>query len=111
MKIFIKHLLVFLLIGFLLVIFKTFNIVCPFKFLFKIPCPACGTRRALTSLLRLDFHSYLKYNAMALPLVLCIVLFFHKKLFKNKFSKFVNILLILSIIILTFYYINKLCEI
>ena len=29
---------------------------CPFKFVFRIPCPACGTLHALRSIIKLDFE-------------------------------------------------------
>lgn len=36
--------------------------VCPFYYLFNIPCPGCGMTRACKSLLRLDFGRALDYN-------------------------------------------------
>lgn len=90
MKILIKHILIISLIFAIWLIFQIFNIPCPSKLFFKVPCPACGTTRALFSLLKLDFKSYFHYNAMALPLVICIILEFHKNLLKKKLIKYVN---------------------
>ena len=91
MKIFIKHIVIILMIFTIWLLFQIFSIPCPSKLFFKVPCPACGTTRALFSLLKLDFNSYLNYNFMALPIVICIILEFHKKLFKNKAVKFISV--------------------
>ena len=45
-----------------------FDVQCPFRALFAIPCPACGVTRALTALLHGDIAAYASFNPMALPL-------------------------------------------
>ncbi len=42
---------------------------CPFRLVFGVPCPGCGSQRAIHSLLHANIASALKYNAF---LVLCI---------------------------------------
>ena len=37
--------------------------------IFGIPCPGCGTQRALHSMLHLDFAQALKFNALAVFLI------------------------------------------
>ena len=63
---------------------KVFNIGCPFLFIFGIPCPTCGTTRAIISLLRLDIDSYLKYNPMALPMCIAVLLMLNTDIIKHK---------------------------
>ncbi len=36
--------------------------ICPFYYLFHIPCPGCGMTRACKALLRLDLSTALYYN-------------------------------------------------
>lgn len=57
---------------------------CPIKYFLHIDCPACGSTRAIVSLLRGDVHSYFAYNPMALPLLAVILFALHKKLFNLK---------------------------
>ena len=40
------------------------GITCIFVELFNIPCPGCGMTRAVLSLLKLDFVSAVRYNAV-----------------------------------------------
>ncbi|MBR1779508.1 MAG: DUF2752 domain-containing protein [Clostridia bacterium] len=49
-----------------------------------LPCPTCGVTHALISILKLDFDAYMKYNPMAIPLVLAVVLAIYFKKFKHK---------------------------
>lgn len=60
-----------------------FDITCPIKAIFGFPCPACGTTRAMMSLLRLDFRSYFNYN----PTALLLAVAFFLVLFGDKESK------------------------
>lgn len=57
---------------------------CPFKYIFKIPCPTCGVTRSILALLRLDFKSSFCYNPMTIPLLAVTFLSIHVKLFKAK---------------------------
>lgn len=104
MKIFIKHIVIILMIFTIWLLFQIFSIPCPSKLFFKVPCPACGTTRALFSLLRLDFKSYFHYNAMAIPLVICIILEIHRNLLKKELIKYINSSIILVSILYILYY-------
>ena len=54
---------------------------CPFRWIFRYPCPACGIVHALRSLLMLNLEEYMSYNYLALPMVSAVWLGIHKKLF------------------------------
>lgn len=57
-----------------------FSIGCPIRFLTGVPCPTCGTTRALLSLARLDLRGYVYYNPLALPVCVVLWLALHSKL-------------------------------
>ncbi len=93
----IFHLAIVILIFFLIFI----KFPCPFKFVFGIPCPACGTLHALRSIIKLDFAGYLENNYLAVPLVLAFWLGMHKKsIFKGSkiIDLFIYIICFLDII-------------
>lgn len=46
---------------------------CPFKKAFHLACPGCGITRAFYSLLELDILSAIRYNILAIPLFLILV--------------------------------------
>lgn len=71
-----------------------FAFPCPFKFIFKIPCPACGVLHALKSLIYLNFKSYITYNFMAVPMVMAVFVGIHKKsIFKS--CKYVDVFILI----------------
>ncbi len=82
-KIFFRNLIYF----FILVIYVKFleihGVTCPFKMIFKIPCPTCGVTRALLALLRGDIASYMKFNPMALPLFVSVAVMLNSDVFKK----------------------------
>ena len=39
---------------------------CPFKFLFHLPCPTCGTTRSLAALASLDLAGSLRFNPLVI---------------------------------------------
>ena len=64
-----------------MVVFIT-DIGCPFYYVFGIPCPTCGTTRALICLFRLDIKGYLSYNPAALfllPLPMIVAFDLHRQ--------------------------------
>ncbi len=79
-----KHVLYFTVIALYLLLITALDIGCPSVFFLGIPCPACGSTRALLSLLRLDFAGYVDYHPFALPLGGAIWLLLHTKLFRRK---------------------------
>lgn len=88
---------------FAIYLFIFFDIGCPIYKLTGWPCPACGTTRALFSLLKPNFKEYLKYNAMALPL-LSVFLIIITDLIKRK--RFVIYSLIVAAINTVYYIIR-----
>ena len=79
-KLVIKHLF-YLGAGLLVVLFFAFSgIGCPLRRLLGVPCPTCGTTRALFSLVRLDFVSYFLYQPLALFLLPAIWVCIHRSL-------------------------------
>ncbi len=54
---------------FAICLFIILDIGCPIYRLTGFPCPACGTTRALISLVKLNLGGYFHYNPMGLPLL------------------------------------------
>ena len=65
---------VLLLIG----CFILFDLKCPVRALFGIPCPACGMTRAWMSVFQLDFKSAFDYHPLFLlgPVLILMVIFY-----------------------------------
>ncbi len=64
-----KHIIPSVIMCFAICLYLILDIGCPIYGLTGFPCPACGTTRALTSLVKLDLGGYFHYNPMALPLL------------------------------------------
>ena len=87
-----------IVIGIIILLFlftQLINCPCLFKKIFKISCPACGLTRAFKEILKLNFISSLKYNILAIPLL--IILFLLTILYlidiftqNNYFEKYIN---------------------
>ncbi len=87
----IYHVVIFLIITFLIF----FEFPCPFKFIFKIPCPACGVLHALNSLIHLDFKSYINYNFMAVPMIAAVFAGIHRNsIFKS--WKYMDVFIVIT---------------
>ena len=52
-----------------------FGTVCPFKAIFKIPCPACGLTHATFYLFTFRWHKALEYNPTVFLWWISIILF------------------------------------
>ncbi|MEG1886643.1 MAG: DUF2752 domain-containing protein [Oscillospiraceae bacterium] len=79
MKKFLRlHIIIIIVILAVLLIYRLFSFSCPFRLITSIPCPTCGMMRSLFSLLKLDFSAYIYYNPMTLPMIVAILLGFHK---------------------------------
>ena len=76
-----------LLFTVLLLITEYLNVsICPIKRFFGLSCPGCGFSRAVISLLKLDIYSSVRYNLLAIPILLYIAYisyFFAKEYIKN----------------------------
>lgn len=80
-RLIVLHIAIFSAIALYLYITVRFRIYCPFNRLTGLPCPGCGSTRALFALLRGDFAAYFSYNPFALLLLAMLVIFPHLKLF------------------------------
>ncbi|MDP4121153.1 MAG: DUF2752 domain-containing protein [Bacillota bacterium] len=80
---------------------------CPFEKFFGIPCPGCGMTRAMLALFHGDIKSSLSLHPLAIPLIICILIYFlgiftkEYDLMKNKYF-----LVIATIIFLATYIIR-----
>lgn len=79
------------------VICRIVNITCLFYEVTKIPCPACGMGRALTSLFKGNVEQYIMYNIMAFP----VALVFISELFIKRFGNYKKTVHNCSVLILT----------
>lgn len=75
----LKHLLYFALIAGAAVLLTVSGIGCPFRRVTGIPCPACGTSRAVLSLLQGNISLSLYYHPLAVPLLLAVWAGLHQK--------------------------------
>ncbi|MDY3928495.1 MAG: DUF2752 domain-containing protein [Clostridia bacterium] len=103
LKILRQHIIYAVLIVIYLIIIS--KIKCPFYTLFNIKCPTCGVTRALICILTLNIKGYISYNAMALPLIICVLLEIHKSFLKKQIL--IDTLCILILIINLFYYFTR----
>lgn len=71
---FIKHAVFIALFALCLLLLNISGIHCPIRYITGIPCPGCGTTRALFALCRLDFEAALYYNPAA-PFIAALLLF------------------------------------
>lgn len=110
MKIIKKHIFYGLIIGAYITALHFLSIGCPFRYLFSIPCPACGTTRALIELAQLHFRASLYYNPAAILILAAFIIAVHSRMFYKYYSKkSVNwVIAVLLIIILAVYIIRML---
>lgn len=64
---------------------------CPVHLLFGIPCPGCGSQRAIHSLLHLDFAKALQYNAFAASLLPILAILIVSSALREKHPSFYRI--------------------
>lgn len=83
-----------IILGYYLFLFLL-EISCPFLAIFKIPCPGCGSTRALISLLSGDLKGYFDYNPATLLIIITLMMAFHA----NLLSKYLNKKLLNSLVI------------
>ena len=62
-------------------IYIALPIKCPIKYFLHFDCPTCGMTRAMFSLFRGDFVSYMHFNPIALPFLLILLFGLHRRLF------------------------------
>ena len=60
------------------------NIGCPFLRLTGLPCPTCGVTRAMIAIVSGNIYDYCRYQPLALPLVVSVLLMLHISRFRRK---------------------------
>lgn len=78
-KIILVHIGVAALLSLLIVLFWSDIASCPIYTIFKIPCPCCRMVHAIKCLVTLDLSGYVKYNVMAVPVMLAVIIIIHAK--------------------------------
>ena len=61
---------------------------CPFLSLTGLPCPGCGSQRAIHSLLNWDIASAVKFNFLLVALLPVTFIYIFSSIFRSKFPKF-----------------------
>ena len=106
-----EHVKIIMIILTTIILYHAFDISCPIRNLFGVPCATCGMTRSLIALLNFDFSLSLFYNPMTIPTILLFLFAMHKDLIcKPKYSKIIIVLTSINIFIV---YILRLvyCEI
>ncbi len=88
------------------VIYLLLPVKCPVKYFLHFDCPTCGMTRALFSLFRGDFASYMSFNPMALPFLLILLFGLHGRLFPIN-NKIKNSVIIIGVVCVVFVYILR----
>lgn len=92
------------------------NISCPFKKIFRIPCPFCGMTRSLNSLLNLKIIESLHYNILLLPIIIIILIINsifiieiikNKRIIKYSLNKYTILIIVIIFIISIIWGINN----
>ena len=81
------------------------KIKCPFLYIFNVKCPTCGMTRAIMSLFHGNIGDYIKYNAMAIPVCMVVMLEIHKSFFMH--GRIIDALCILTIMANLVYYLLR----
>lgn len=95
------------IIGGTALVLNYFNIrVCPFYNIFHIPCPGCGLSRAYDELIHLNFRQSIRYNILAIPILLFLISYFilvitkREKIINTFLDKHKAIIIVISILLL-----------
>lgn len=88
-------------------IYIILGISCPIKRFLGVPCPTCGTTRALFALMQGDFQRYVYYQPMAVFLVIDVIIMFHIRILKYKTAVISGavMVLILNLVIYIYRYV------
>ena len=77
-----RHIIYFSVICLFLFFLRVFQITCPLRYLFGIPCPTCGITRAMLSLIRGDIRAFLSRSRCAV--MPCRMAYHSPKAFQEK---------------------------
>ena len=67
-----------------MVVLTVSGIGCPFFYMFQIPCPTCGTTRAICALMKLNLREYLLYQPFGVPIMMSIWMMLHAHVLGRK---------------------------
>ena len=87
-------------------IYIALPIKCPIKYFLHFDCPTCGMTRAMFSLFKGDFASYMSFNPMALPFLLILLFGLHGRFFPIN-NKIKNSIVIIGAVCVAFVYILR----
>lgn len=87
-------------------IYIALPIKCPIKYFLHFDCPTCGMTRAMFSLFKGDFASYMSFNPMALPFLLVLLFGLHGRFFPIN-NKIKNAIVIIGAVCVVFVYILR----
>lgn len=93
----VLYIVLFLLYGISMIVMT--GGLCPFQGMLGIPCPACGSTRAILLLIKGDLAGSLNMNPMALLFLLCIMNEIRVCYFKRGDPKKAMILLCVTVLI------------
>ena len=79
-----KHLRVLLGIVLYYFILYALKTTCIIKYITGYRCLFCGITRAIISLIKFDFAAYISYHPLAVFIVIALLFFIHRNLFKNR---------------------------
>ena len=96
----IKHLFVVLVIVGYYLVLHLLSWTCPFKAIFGISCPTCGTTRSLLALVRLDFSAYWYFHPAGILVVMAVLIGFHFKILDKYIKPWITRLLFYVMIVL-----------
>ncbi len=101
------HIKIILVVVLYYLILHILDWTCLIRGITKIPCPVCGSTRAILSLLKFDLNGYMFYNPVALLIAGVLIMGFYRTFlikFINKYLFDFIFYIVLLIIMITYIY-------
>lgn len=76
-KLVFMHIAILLGILLFVTLLTVFKIGCPIRYATGIPCPTCGSTRAIIALFKLDIMASLRYHPFVVPIIIAVFLGLH----------------------------------
>lgn len=109
-KWFLRHIKYLISVIIVWSIYTVIGIGCPIYAIFGIRCPACGTTRALISLLSGNLELYFKLNPFAILLIVSLLIGIHLSVMPKKQNKYATVVIIIIAIFNFCWYICTLVQ-